>query len=73
MNELHRVLSMPADSMLYSPGESPMSSALPFLNGNTLSILLQLEQAIGPGTMLQMLLASVCVFVIGYYVAAYAG
>ena len=37
-----------------------------------LSILLQLEQAVGPGTMLQMLLASVCVFVIGYYVAAYA-
>src|SRR5947208_16800711 len=42
MNELHRVPSMPADSMLYSPVESPMSSIVPFLNEATLSIALHL-------------------------------
>ena len=33
---------MPADSMLYSPDESPMSSTVPFLNPATLSIVLHL-------------------------------
>jgi small-conductance mechanosensitive channel len=33
---------MPADSMLYSPDESPMSSTVPFLNAATLSITLHL-------------------------------
>src|SRR6266705_1496190 len=42
MNELGRVPSMPADSMLYSPVESPMSSIVPFLNEATLSIALHL-------------------------------
>src|SRR5260370_17772911 len=32
----------PADSMLYSPDESPMSSTVPFLNATTLAIVLHL-------------------------------
>src|SRR2546425_12701379 len=42
MNELGRVPSMPADSMLYSPVESPMSGIVPFLSEATLSIALHL-------------------------------
>src|SRR5207253_4419438 len=42
MNELRRVPSMPADSMLYSPVESPMSSIVPFLSEATLSTALHL-------------------------------
>jgi len=34
--------SVPADSMLYSPDESPMSSTVPFLNATTLAIVLHL-------------------------------
>src|SRR5882762_3297783 len=34
--------SVLADSMLYSPDESPMSSTVPFLNAATLSIVLHL-------------------------------
>jgi moderate conductance mechanosensitive channel len=33
---------VPADSMLYSPDESPMSSTVPFLNATTLAIVLHL-------------------------------